>query len=168
MKYLLIFNIATILLFSCTKNEDKFATLSIQLKDAPASFDSVLVEVLNVEVHTDMGGWQSLQTHQGIYNLLELQDNVDTALVMAQQLPAGLISQVRLILGVNNRVVVSGVSYPLSISSQDETGLKLNIHEVLQPNTPYVLVMDFDALQSIHQTGNGAYKLKPVVRAEFL
>ena len=167
MKYLFAITAVAILLFSCEKSDDKFATLSIRLTDAPAAFDSVLVEILNVEVHNDVNGWQSLPTNQGIYNLLDLQNNVDTVLVLAQQIPAGLISQVRLILGVNNRVVVSGISYPLSLSSQDETGLKLNIHRVLQPNTPYLLVMDFDALQSIILTGNGTYKLKPVLKAEF-
>lgn len=159
--------ITVVLLGSCERSDDKFATLSVRLTDAPAAFDSVLVEIVNVEVHTDANGWQTLATHQGIYNLLELRNNVDTVLVSGQQITAGRISQVRLILGTQNRVVVSGVSHPLSISSQDETGLKLNIHRVLQPNTPYLLVMDFDALQSIHQLGNGEYKLKPVVRAEF-
>jgi hypothetical protein len=138
----------------------------VRLTDAPAAYDSVLVEIVRVEVHTDVNGWQSLPTYQGIYNLLELRNNVDTVLVNRQQLPAGRMNQIRLILGIQNRIVVSGVSYPLSISSQDETGLKVNINRILQPNTLYLLVMDFDALESIHQTGTG-YKLKPVLRAEF-
>lgn len=167
MKYLLSLSLCCIILFSCNKSDDKFSTLSIRLTDAPAAYDSVLVEILGVEVHTDVNGWEVLPTNQGIYNLLELQNNVDTVLVNSQQLPSGLISQVRLILGQNNRVVDSGISYPLSISSQDESGLKLNIHRVLQPNTPYLLVMDFDASQSILVTGNNTYKLKPVVSAEF-
>ena len=167
MKNLLFIILPALLFFSCERSDDKFATLNISLTDAPASYDSVLVDIQSVEVHTDVNGWQVLPTVQGIYNLLELQNNVDTVLVHPQQIPAGRISQVRLILGQNNRVVVSGVSFPLSISSQDETGLKLNINRVLQPNTSYLLVMDFDAFQSIHLNGNGTYKLKPVVTAEF-
>ena len=167
MKYFFSFVVILSVLLACNKDDDKFSTLSIRLTDAPGPYDSVFVEILNVEVHTDVNGWEVLATQQGIYNLLELQNNVDTILVQSQQIPAGKISQIRLILGTRNRVVVSGVSHPLSISSQDETGLKLNIHHVLQPNTPYLLVMDFDAMESVHETGNNTYKLKPVVRAEF-
>ncbi len=167
MKYLIIIAATVQIFFSCEKKDDKFATLSVRLTDAPALYDSVLIEILSVEVHTDVNGWETLATNQGIYNLLQLQNNVDTVLVLSQQIPAGRVNQIRLILGINNRVVVSGISYPLSISSQDETGLKLNIQRILQPNTPYLLVMDFDAEQSIILTGNNTYKLKPVVSAEF-
>lgn len=164
-----IFGVISILflLNACEKKEENYSTLSIRLTDAPGPYDSVFVEIISVEVHTDVNGWQTLATHQGVYNLLELQNNVDTVLVQSQQIPAGQVSQIRLILGTNNRLVAAGISYPLSISSQDETGLKLNIHRQLLANTPYLLVMDFDALESIHETGNGSYKLKPVVRASF-
>lgn len=167
MKHLLVLITTVLFIYSCENKKDSFSTLSVRLTDAPGPYDSVLVDIVNVEVHTETNGWQVLPTHQGIYNLLELQNNVDTVLVQSQQIPSGKISQIRLVLGTNNRLVVSGVSYPLSVSSGDETGLKLNIHRVLQPNTPYLLVMDFDAMESIHETGNNVFKLKPVVRASF-
>lgn len=167
MKYLLIFTIPILILFACEQKQDEYSSISISLTDAPGPYDSVIVHVVGVEVHTDRNGWQALATNMGFYDLLQLQNNVDTVLVQSQQIPSGKISQVRLILGRYNRVVVAGQSYPLSISSQDESGLKLNIHGQLLPNTAYLLVMDFDAQESIHETGNGTYKLKPVVRAEF-
>jgi len=167
MKYILSVFLIGLILTACDKNQEEYSTISIRLTDNPGPYDSVLVDIVGVEVHTDVNGWQNLPTQQGVYDLLLLQNNVDTVLVAAQQIPAGKISQVRLILGANNRVVVSGASFPLDLSSQDETGLKLNIHRTLLANTPYLLVMDFDAMESIHVTGNGSYKLKPVVRAEF-
>jgi len=167
MKNLVSTFFLVVLLISCEKKQIEFSTLSIKLTDNPGPYDSVLVDIVGVEIHTDVNGWQSLPTQIGVYDLLLLQNDVDTILVTPQQIPAGKISQLRLILGRYNRVVVGGISYPLVLSSQDESGLKLNIHRTLMANTPYILLMDFDATESVHITGNDQYKLKPVVRAEF-
>lgn len=167
MKYSILILAIIFSLFACERNDEKFSTLSISLTDAPGPYDSVLVEVLAVEIHTEVNGWESLLTNQGIYDLLLLQNDVEAILVQTQTIPAGRVNQMRLVLGQNNRVVVDSLSHPLALSSQDESGLKLNIQRVLQPNTAYLLVMDFDAMESIHVTGNDTYKLKPVVRAEF-
>ncbi|MCC7231862.1 MAG: DUF4382 domain-containing protein [Bacteroidia bacterium] len=163
----LLFSCLLYLLSGCTKEPVKQASLSVHLTDAPGPYDSVLIDIRAVEVHTDAGGWQTLNSVPGMYDLLLLQGNVDTVLVPLQQVPAGNISQIRLILGSNNYLVSGSDVYPLSVSSGDESGLKMNLHRVLQPNTPYHLVLDFDASQSVFQTGNGIYKLKPVIKAGF-
>lgn len=166
-RLLLFVSLFTIVIIACKKEEDQFSNLSVRLTDDPAAYDSVIVNIRSVEIHTDASGWQTLSSQAGFYNLLELQNGIDTVLAPNQQVPAGVISQIRLILGEDNRVVESGVSYPLELSSQDKSGLKLNIHQELLPNTTYVLELDFDAAQSINQTGNSTYKLKPVIRATF-
>jgi hypothetical protein len=74
---------------------------------------------------------------------------------------------VRLILGQKDSIIIAGVSFPLALSSQDETGLKLNIHQTLAANVHYTLVLDFVASQSIVAEGNGTYRLKPVLTATF-
>jgi hypothetical protein len=74
------------------------------------------------------------------------------------------IQQIRLILGPNNSVIVDSVSYPLSTPSADQSGLKLQVHQVLQPGVQYSVLLDFDANKSIVLEGNGTYKLKPVIR----
>jgi hypothetical protein len=154
--------------YACQEKEAApVSFLSISLTDAPGNYDSVLVDITGVEVHTDAGGWQSLAVDTGIYDLLQLQNGIDTVLATPQSVPSGLISQVRLMLGDSSRVVVSGVSYPLALSSQDITGLKCNLHDTLQPNTTYEILLDFDADRSIVQQGNGVYRLKPVVSAMF-
>ena len=81
--------------------------------------------------------------------------------------PTGTLSQIRLILGDQNTVTVNSVVYPLSLSSQDESGLKLNVHQELSDDVTYTLVLDFDASQSVINNGNGTYKLKPVITAAF-
>jgi hypothetical protein len=96
---------------------------------------------------------------------LLLQNGIDTLLVISQEIPEGKLSQIRFILGKENTVVVSGISYPLELSSEDESGLKLNIHQDLVDNTSYTISVDFDATESVLENRNGTYKLKPVLRA---
>jgi len=77
---------------------------------------------------------------------------------------AGTISQIRLILGTENSVMVDGVVYHLSTPSADQSGLKLQIHQTFVAGVSYNILLDFDVSQSIVLTGNGEYKLKPVIR----
>jgi hypothetical protein len=76
---------------------------------------------------------------------------------------AGTIKQIRFILGTNNTIKIDNVVYPLSVSSADESGLKLNLNKKLNGGMDSVLI-DFDAALSIHKTGNNQYKLKPVLK----
>ena len=98
-------------------------------------------------------------------HLLLLQNGVDTLLVPQQQIPEGKLSQIRFILGDNNRVVVSGTSHPLKLSSQDESGLKLNIHQDLVDNSNYTISVDFIASESVLENNDGSYRLRPVLSA---
>jgi hypothetical protein len=148
-------------------DEDYQSFLSIRLKDAPAAIDEVWIDVRQVRVHTNLGGWQDLATNAGVYDLMSLQNNADTLIAGQQPIPSGRMSQVRLVLGPDNALVIDSVRYPLSLSSQDEAGLILNVQQVLQQNMPYTLVIDFDAAVSIVDQGNGNYRLKPVLTAAF-
>jgi len=42
--------------------------------------------------------------------------------------------------------------------------LKLQVHHTFEQDISYSILLDFDASQSIIMTGNGVYKLKPVIR----
>lgn len=153
-------------LASCKKDDAPAgtATMSIHLTDGPGNYDAVLIDVQQIEIYSDAGGSITVPlAHPGIYNLLDFRNGADTLLCRAQ-LPAGNISQMRLILGSNNSVIVDGVTYPLSTPSAQQSGLKLNIHQELIPNGSYHFWIDFDAGRSIVQKGNGAYSLKPVIR----
>ena len=43
--------------------------------------------------------------------------------------------------------------------------MKINLHADLTEGITYTILLDFDAARSIVVTGNGAYSLKPVIRA---
>lgn len=157
-----------ILIYSCQK-QDGTARMSVKMIDAPVNYDSVNVEIEQVQIHyTDSAGgsWIDLPTVAGIYNLLDLQNGVTAALVNNGDIPVGQLQQMRLILGDENTVVVDSLSYPLLLSSQDKTGLKVNVGAVLQPGDIIEITLDFDALKSIVVQGDGSYRLKPVVKLE--
>ncbi|HVU57307.1 MAG TPA: DUF4382 domain-containing protein [Puia sp.] len=158
-------------LISCNKNSSSGGTghLEVRLTDDPATYDAVYIDVQSVQVNvsSDTGtgsGWQTMPLlHPGVYNLLDLRNGIDTVLASAD-LPAGKLSQMRLILGSNNSVVIDGVSYALKTPSAQQSGLKFNIHTTLTDGIVYRLWIDFDASRSIVSTGSGAYILKPVIR----
>ena len=49
--------------------------------------------------------------------------------------------------------------------SAQQSGLKIQVNETLEGGIFYEFILDFDVDKSILQTGNGQYKLKPVIRA---
>ncbi|MDD3787924.1 MAG: DUF4382 domain-containing protein [Petrimonas sp.] len=99
----------------------------------------------------------------GLYNLLDYR-NGKTVLLAGGEIPAGKISQVRLLLGPDSYVVVDGKEYPVKTPSAQTSGLKFNLHETLMADMMYKFTIDFDAARSIVKTGNGKYILKPVIR----
>lgn len=158
---------AVLVFSSCSKTEengsDGTATLAIRLTDAPANYDEVNVDIQGVEVKGPAGGAVSLNINAGVYNLLDFVNGIDT-LIASGSIQAGTITQIRLILGSNNSIKVNGVTYPLSTPSAQQSGLKLLVNKTLAPGIAYMLLLDFDAQQSIVEQGNGQYSLKPVIR----
>lgn len=151
---------------SCKKDSDEqgMAKVNVHLTDGPADYDAIFIDVQKVEIHSDVSGWVSVTPMvPGVYNLLDFSNGLDTLLCTAN-LPAGNISQMRLILGNNNSIVVNGTSHPLSTPSAQQSGLKFNIHQELVANGAYDIWIDFDAAKSIVEKGNGDYSLKPVIR----
>jgi hypothetical protein len=104
-------------------------------------------------------------THPGVYNLLDLTNGKDTLLADAV-IPAGTISQIRLILGDNNSIVTtSDEKIALKTPSGQESGLKVQVHQDVSGGILYRLKLDFDVAKSIVKAGNsGKYLLKPVLR----
>lgn len=155
------------LLAACSDDDAKgSATLEVHLTDAPAEYEQVNIDVVDVQVNagTSEQGWTSLNVNKGIYNLLDLTNGLDTLLGSAT-IPAGTISQVRLVLGDRNTIKLNGSSSTLTTPSAQQSGLKVQINTELKEGITYKIVLDFDAARSIVPTGSGKFNLKPVIRA---
>ncbi len=145
---------------------DETARMSVKLVDAPGDYEAVFVDVQDVVIKYNGSDDEVVigDVNAGVYNLLELTGGVSILLV-DDEIPAGSISQIRLILGDNNTVVVDGETFPLQTPSAQQSGLKINVNETLEPGIFYEFILDFDVEESIVQQGNGGYLLKPVIRA---
>jgi hypothetical protein len=163
--YVTIIGLLMIQFTSCTKTDDSSekASLSVQLTDAPANYDAVMIDVQGVEIKGESDSSVMLNTAVGMYNLLDLSNGVDT-LIATGDIEPGTVSQIRLILGTNNFLTLDGVDYPLSTPSAQQSGLKLQIHQTFEAGVAYSILLDFDASQSIILKGNNEYQLKPVIR----
>lgn len=163
---------------SCTKqNASSGSTtptpLNIYLTDAPGDYKAVWVDIQKIYVNassdtssSDTSGWvEAPVLRPGLYNLLDLRNGVDTVLA-GVTLPAGHISQIRLVLGTDNSLVLNdGTTVPLTTPSGQQSGIKLNVDATLTPGIAYALELDFDAGRSVVKAGNsGNYLLKPVIR----
>lgn len=177
---------------SCTNENDKLekdgtATIQLKLTDAPAlEYDAVYIDIQGVRVGVadeyfydddpyidddadDLDEYKDVEwvdlvlNNPGLYNLLDYR-NGETVMLAGGDIPAGKISQVRLLLGDESHVVIDGVEHPLKTPSAQTSGLKFNLHDVLMPDLMYSFVIDFDASRSVVKTGNDKYILKPVIR----
>ncbi|MCC4211844.1 DUF4382 domain-containing protein [Leeuwenhoekiella parthenopeia] len=155
------------------------AGMSVRLVDGPGDYDHVFIDVEAVVVKynedlddlddaTDDDDFESdeyeLLVDPEIYDLLELTGGT-YALLADEDIPAGAINQIRLILGDDNTVVVDGETYPLATPSAQQSGLKVQFNQTLEAGVFYTVVLDFDVDKSIVTQGNGGYSLKPVIRA---
>jgi len=154
--------IAVMALPSC-KKENRTAPVQFLLTDNPAIYDSVNVHIvgMSVQINHDTAAWIPINTKDSIYNLLDLKNGV-TTLIAQDTVPAGVLQEVRFILGSGNTVVVNGISYPLETPSAETSGLKVKIGKVLA-ETMNTFILDFDASASINEQ-NGVYKLSPVIQ----
>jgi hypothetical protein len=164
------FSAAAIFIFSCsdsTSSETGQGQIKITMVDAPADYDQINIVVDRVEVHRSSSdstsGWFVINNNSATYNLLTLRNGA-SVILGNNSLDAGSYTQIRLIIGTGSNIVVNGVTYPLEIPSGEQSGLKLNHAFVIESGLLYELILDFDAEHSIVLTGNGQYKLKPVIR----
>jgi len=155
--------IGSLSLSSCLSKNGTTSKLSVRMTDAPGPYNAVYVDIVGVEVTGTNNDAVLLNVDPGTYNLLDFSNGKDT-LIGTGTLDVGSVEQIRLILGPNNSVMVNNVSFPLSTPSAEQSGLKLQVHKTLEAGVEYAILLDFDANQSIVETSNGVYKLKPVIR----
>lgn len=138
--------------------------LRIDLTDDPGDFQQVNIDLQQVMIKmSDSSGFQEVNTMAGIYDLLQLQDGVDT-MIVRDSVPINEIQQVRLILGSDNTIMVDSVLYPMDTPSAQQSGLKINLNRFMSADSLNTVLLDFDAAESVVERGNGSYSLKPVIK----
>jgi hypothetical protein len=171
MKTTLLFALLTLtfmgIFYACTKGSAETGattTFKVNLTDNPLAAQEVNIDLKEVRVNFKDGSeeWSVLPTNSGIYNLLDFQNGLDTTIATGT-ITGNNIAEIRLVLGANNSIKMNDVVYPLTIPSGSENGLKIKLGKSLSKGMNEVTI-DFDAALSVHQTENGIYMLKPVLK----
>jgi len=148
-------------------------TLKIYLTDAPGNYLEVNIMISRIEGHIagdgeeeeDKGSWKDLKAWNGglQVNLIEL-ENV-SMLLASLELEPNKYTQLRIFLKEEATLVIKGEEepVPLEIPSVYQTGIKLNRPFEIVAGSITKLTIDFDAKKSVIETGNGKYKMKPVI-----
>lgn len=152
----------TLLIFSC-KKDARTVPVQLLLTDNPINYEAVNVDIREVQLKIDGSdtSWIKIDTKDSVYNLLDLQNGVTTQLAK-DEVPEGVLKEVRFVLGPNNSVVVEGTEYPMQTPSAEHSGLKIKIDKNLK-QTLNTFTLDFDAALSVKEE-NGGYKLSPVIK----
>lgn len=136
---------------------------SVGLTDAP--IDDVKEVWVTIEAFDirgcDSKGWTTLPLNQATpFELLSHQDNI-ASLVPMLELESGDICEFRIIVGDNNYVVTDEGVQSLKVPSSE---VKFKGQVTIADGVSTKVVVDFDAAESLHATGNGKYILRPVIR----
>lgn len=111
--------------------------------------------------------WDTLQINPGIYNLLDFANGADT-LLSSSLIPKGRIVAFKMILGSNgNSLVKNGISYPLNLLPGWNNVYVRVSGENFETATSnhYKIWIDFDAGRSVIRVHDGAFYLRPFLRA---
>ncbi len=159
---------------------EQTARIQVKLIDEEGDYLEVNVRIIDVLYHSsydenedEEAGWTSFDSFESPedVDLTDLTGGV--SLILADEvLPAGQLSQIRLVLDdEGNTIVVEGEiegigqTFPLETPSSQQSGLKIQINEELEGGYSYNIILDWDVQKSIVNTGSNKYQLKPVIRA---
>lgn len=161
------------LLTSCENSSpDNMALINVLLIDAPGDFDEVWVEILGVELLP--AGSRGLENGEWVFlpytpadKTVRLTDLVGSQrlLLGRKEVPAGVVSQARLLLGDTHYFIKNGQQFPLQLGSNIESQLTVELQANAAAGFALDIYIDFDVASSIQLGGAGAFVLEPVLRA---
>lgn len=156
---------------SCNDDNQETARVQLILVDDPGDYLEVNVQIIDIQYNTTDSeeGWQSFAPASGYPINVDLTQLIaGNSLLLADQIiPAGMLKQIRLVLSDNNTLKIDGEAelIHLETPSAMQSGLKLNLNEVLEPGFSYTFILDWVVQESVVESGaSGIYNLKPVIR----
>ena len=162
-----IFLALVIFTFFTACKKPGYGGLTVSLKDGPANYEEINVEIESVEIYMDgptKRGWHRLNTNKGIYNILLFQ-NTSALIASNNVMPAGRTSQMRFTFGKNNSIKENGIYYPLQPRSRPGEKFSVIIPATfgVSSNNMLNILVDMDAERSVLKTGKNSFVLAPVL-----
>lgn len=168
----IILSTAIILIIGCTSllsgciQEEILGTGTLQLmitdKPGDLNITAAWINISTIQVHKSgnntTAGWSTIIEDAKVFDLVKLR-NI-TEFLGKENLTVGNYTQIRFNVNKAN-VTIDDVVYNLTIPSKT---IKLNHPFNITEGITTTLILDFDANESIHETGNNKYMLQPVIR----
>lgn len=134
------------LVSGCRDDDESAGTgqLKMYLLNVPASYDSVVVVVKEVSVHSETRGWIALGNTIRTFDLVTLTGGIPSLLGEAL-LEAGQYTRIRMVTDTGSYVIVNGKHRPIAIKGGFEKELTLVHRFQIEANLPNTLYIDFDA-----------------------
>jgi len=170
-----LFSICFIPLFSliqsCSSSEELTnpTKLIVTLVDSPADYEALNVDIKEISLKTsgssENQGWITLDGFEpDVYNILEYTGGRELSLA-DMTFPPGKISQLKLMLGPKNTLIIQNYTSSLLAPASAADGLIMNVDINVNQGETHYLKLDFDASRSVVGLGNtGQLILKPVLR----
>ena len=169
----IIYSLLVLLLVSSCSKEietetfDNSSLISVKLQGTNSLLSHANIEVLDVQIKVlendeNPNAWVSLNTvNTGIHDLANITDNDVVTLVDFEEIPAGFIYSIKLILGDRNAVVKNGVTYNLDIAPEFENASTNVVYKQLKTNVLYDFLIEFDVDRSVVFSQEGTVNLNP-------
>lgn len=136
---------------------DQKSLLNVILVDTPATWDSVFVSILGVEVDVRVQARESsletffLEYKPGVKEIEVSALVAGEALLLARgELPVGNVEGMRLMLGNDHSLWEDDRQYPLPLESSDKEIVPLEFNQELEFGIAYDVIVDFDLERSIN------------------
>jgi hypothetical protein len=158
-------------------NGDDLADSGIAKKIAD-SVQNIWIAIKEVQIHcaadTSDNGWKTVASPNKRFDFLVLVNGL-TAPLDLYSLPSGHYTQIRLILGnewernywdtdsseLPNEIVVNGKSYPLTIPSAFNTGIKCVRSFSIAPQEVTEICLKFEVRKAVHFAPGNGWMMKP-------
>ncbi len=149
-------------------NADYTGHLRMKLIDAAASYHSVVLTFMRLEIHKKGSAadldWRVVTQQISRYDVLLLHNGVN-AILVDTDVPVGTYDQVRIIFGPCE-VNVNGATQQVAIPAAIANGFMLNYEFVVEQGKLFQLTFDVDPGRSIKSPTPGEYDLTPVFRVQ--
>jgi hypothetical protein len=143
-------------------NQPSQGTAFFSISDKSAdlgSVTSIKITVDEVQIHSNTQGWVTVSNATETYDLIQLKNSGNSALLANVQLQPDLYDQLRLNVSSVTVTDANGTADAKLPSGEIRFDSDINITS----NSTTSLNFDFLANESLHVTGNGKYILAPVV-----
>lgn len=142
----------TLLLTMCSRSPSSNANsqMAVRIKDAPSFLcQKADIEIKGIQVYSSTQGWVTIPVRDTIMDILQLHDT--SALLAMVNLDPGVITQVRVTLGLTDSIEVDGIDWVLNLTSSD---FIIRVNDTVTANGAFTLIVDINAAESIWDDDN--------------